>query len=627
MQKVFVVDTDSQFIELVQSLCPQGEAEVAVYSSSMEIFSLLAEEKPVLIFLSLEIDDLNEFVMHDLLKKTNVNLEIPLYVTYTDQSEESLKGYEKLKYRAEGYFKKPISQEQLQPLIQKHTSPEQTAEPETEPPANVEQEEFPVDDKIQEDSAFDLHTADEHIETIPGIDEVPVDDEFSDEQIEKLVRGGMIGDQNKDDKESTNPFGEGMADTKQNVKGSHASNLDVQEPDEDFGFEKQLEESFKNDSTIDSSDDLEEKDSTATRTVKELKNQLVALERQNEFLRTDNKELTDKVAQLENDIRNSQDEKENLLHQLQQIRESTGQVQGQLEGVNREMAANLELAIKEKEELATRLQEAVQSKDDLSTQLNELKQEKEDADTQRQQTQEKLETAEAEKSQIEALLDELKEQMNRLEEDKTSLRQQVEQLDQQLQTHQTEKEELSQQVQDLTNRLTDKEREVVALNHEFEKDLQVKSDELVQQTEQRLQIEFKNKEEHLLQQLTQIQETSSQTETQLKEQLETLTKTNTQLETEKEELTRREESLNRTVSTLAEEKVTLSEKVTALEEQLGTRNQEIEQKESVHREAVDQLANQLEESRQKAMGYKEKMQALSEMFQQAISLTQEDQQE
>ncbi len=108
MKKLFIVDTDTAFQNLVRSICPADRVELSCYSSSMEIFSLLSTEKPNLIFLDLEIEDLNDFVMHDLLKKTSITLKIPLVVTYSEISESALPQYEKLQYKADGYFKSAV---------------------------------------------------------------------------------------------------------------------------------------------------------------------------------------------------------------------------------------------------------------------------------------------------------------------------------------------------------------------------------------------------------------------------------------------------------------------------------------------------------------------------------------
>lgn len=73
MKKIFVFDTDNDFKTQVKSLCPLDKVEVRYFSSSMEIFSLISKEIPLLIFVDFDVPDVNEFVIYDLLKISDDN--------------------------------------------------------------------------------------------------------------------------------------------------------------------------------------------------------------------------------------------------------------------------------------------------------------------------------------------------------------------------------------------------------------------------------------------------------------------------------------------------------------------------------------------------------------------------
>jgi len=390
MKKLFVVDTDMDFQTQVKSQCPLDQVEVRLFSSGMEIFSLIGKEKPYLILVNLEVPDINDFVMYDLLKKT-VDNSIPVVVTYLNQSEKDLQQYKKMKFQPKEYFKKPISNDDINRLLQNH---------------------------------LELDEED--------------DDDFSDESIDRLVRGDYLKIDVKD-KDDTKEL---LGDTENDFAGEEAQSEES---------EVEIDEIPKTG------------EQKISRSDKELRNQVISLERQNEFLRSENKELSKAIEALKADM-----EKGNA-----KIRQNT----------------------------------------DLT---------------------EKLKTLEKEKVDIQI------------------------------------------RFKELTDRLTDKERELVARNHEFEKSLKNKSEELVQEAEERLKSEFRRKEEQLA------------------------------YETRK----------------LKEEKVSLSEKVMTLEENLTNQQQEMEEKENTHLSALENLNKELEKVLDRLHFYKNRVNELGGLLQQALALTQ-----
>ena len=446
---LFVVDTDKEFQTLINSICPADKVDVHFYSSAMEIFSLLRKEKPVVMFLCLDISDLNDFVMHDLLKKANVDYSVPVCISYSQQSEKDLKKYEKLKYKAEGYCKKPVSKDELERIIKKYL----------------------------EMSAKEMD--------VPGVNEGD-EDEFSDENIDRLVRGELVDVDAAADKkeystdEMRNSSASGiLAETEDELRVDDAGDLDIDIELEIDATMKEAEfpvdagvsepEKLKTKKKEDEQRELEKEPGVN----KNLKDQVISLQSQNEFLRTENKKLTDTLKRLEVDIEKKSEEYRQLKSELDQ----------------------------------------------------------------------KLEMMEALN----------KEKLN-LTQKTTEQRGQIQQLEE-------EKSTLQQQVNEIYNQLTDKERELAAKNQEFEVDLKKKVDEVLQETEDRMLSEAKQREEQLNDEVDQVKKEKDRIELSLRNEIEQLTDKTGQLESEKEELKRREDSLNRTISTLAEEKVTLSEKI------------------------------------------------------------------
>lgn len=117
MKKVFIADEDDKFQETLKSLCRKDKVELLFYTSSMEVLPLIEKEPPDLVFVSLELSDINDFVMYDLLKKADTKPPVPVLITYEEPSEKDLKKYKKLKFQPAGYHKKTLSDEDLQSLV------------------------------------------------------------------------------------------------------------------------------------------------------------------------------------------------------------------------------------------------------------------------------------------------------------------------------------------------------------------------------------------------------------------------------------------------------------------------------------------------------------------------------
>jgi len=117
MKKIFVVDEDKKFQTSIKSLCNEESVELHLYTSSMKVLPLIESEQPDLIFVNLELSDIDDFVMYDLMKKADMKPPVPVLITYTEQSEKDLERYKKVKFRPEGYHKKPLSDKDMKTLL------------------------------------------------------------------------------------------------------------------------------------------------------------------------------------------------------------------------------------------------------------------------------------------------------------------------------------------------------------------------------------------------------------------------------------------------------------------------------------------------------------------------------
>ena len=466
-KKLFVVDTDKDFQNQVKTLCPPDQVEIHFYSTSMEIFSLIGKEKPLLIFLNLDLPDLSDFVMFDLLKKTD-NIPIPVLVTYSNQTEKDLQQYKKLKFQAKGYYRKPLANDELYSLLENYL-------------------------ELEEDDD---------------------DDDFSDENIDRLVRGELADDDTEAEDQIIEKPGKSQDETKDNLDIKIAAEAEPDEIGADIFIEEPGEKKI---SPLHS----------------DLQDQEISLQRQNENLRSQNKTLSNAIESL----------KTNIEKRDQEIRQ-------------------------------------------LKSELNEKKADGESAAL-------KLE------NQNSDLIKKLK-------------------------TEEKEKSGLQLQINELTNQLTDKERELAARNHEFEKCLKNKADELVQAAEVRLLTEFREKERQFQHDLAQLKEEKEKIQDSLDHETERIGTMNHRLQDENNELKKREDSLNRTISTLAEEKVTLSERAVSLEEFISEQRKELVEKEREHEAVIERHNQEMTELRKNLDFHKNRLEELGEILQNALSLTRKE---
>ena len=306
MKKLFVVDTDKDFQTQVKSLCPVDQVEVRLFSSGMEIFPLIAKEKPRLILVSLDLPDVNDFVMYDLLKRT-VDNSIPIVVTYSNQSDTDLQQYKKMKFQPKDYCQKPLSDNDIHRLLQNH---------------------------------LELDEED--------------DGEFSDANIDRLVRGEYLEVDAKD-KDDTKEL---LGDTKNDFTGESGQ----AEEDE-----------------LEIADILETPEKKASSADTELRNQAISLERQIESLRSENKELSRaiktlkaemeegqaKIRQVKSELNESTADHDAKLVRLETIKDYSQKLEDQYAS----LTEKLKTSEKEKANLQTRFNELTDQLTDKESEL------------------------------------------------------------------------------------------------------------------------------------------------------------------------------------------------------------------------------------------------------------------
>jgi len=123
-RKILVVDIDKAFFKEIKAYCNPAKVIVEHHTKGEELLTLIGIEEPVLVFLCLDLPDVNDFIVFDILKRCSDPSSPSIYIVYSDGSENVLNSIRKLKFTAEGYLKKPVSKSDLTEIIKKNLDPD-----------------------------------------------------------------------------------------------------------------------------------------------------------------------------------------------------------------------------------------------------------------------------------------------------------------------------------------------------------------------------------------------------------------------------------------------------------------------------------------------------------------------
>lgn len=120
LKKIIIADINSTVTQTLKSFCNPSNVEINLYSGGEEILPILGLEDPVLIFLSLDLPDINDFVVFDILKRCSGTTSPAIFILYSEESEFKLNSIMKMKFKADGYLKKPVDKSDLSEIIKKN---------------------------------------------------------------------------------------------------------------------------------------------------------------------------------------------------------------------------------------------------------------------------------------------------------------------------------------------------------------------------------------------------------------------------------------------------------------------------------------------------------------------------
>ncbi|MBN1611714.1 MAG: response regulator, partial [Polyangiaceae bacterium] len=116
---VLIFESDPSFAQELESGLQRASCETTVADDANVGLQIAATRKPDLIVLTIELPRMNGFSVCNKLKR-DPNLQgVPLIILSSDSTEETFEQHRRLRTRAEEYLHKPVSVDQLLPLMRR----------------------------------------------------------------------------------------------------------------------------------------------------------------------------------------------------------------------------------------------------------------------------------------------------------------------------------------------------------------------------------------------------------------------------------------------------------------------------------------------------------------------------
>lgn len=189
-QKILVADIDTVFLKDLKAYCNPSRIVIDHYSKGEELLTLIGIEEPTIVFLSLDLPDINDFMIFDILKRCNDPSSTSIYILYSEKSENILATVRKLKFTAEGYLKKPVSKSDLTEIIKKNLDSDSYLIPSE----MITMKDILDDDDIidlsseagEDDGSIDILGEDIFVETVPS-DKKEASDAGTNTEIKQIL--------------------------------------------------------------------------------------------------------------------------------------------------------------------------------------------------------------------------------------------------------------------------------------------------------------------------------------------------------------------------------------------------------------------------------------------------------
>jgi len=383
MDEIVVISDREEIVDVVNSICKVEKKNI---SSSEEAVSYLGNNKPLLVIVDLETKDLNIFVAHELLKVCKSTNESKVIIVFSENTESEIESYNKLLHPPDEFIKDSEVIIKLEALLEKYVK---NATVKTENSSKADEPFIEVSD----DEAGD--ESEEEFEELDIFDNSSQENEDLNQGIFTVEDGG----------ESSGEFDISISpniDTKTNeiqikkaVKKASAEEL-ITDIEKEIKKQDVKFESNRADRGLSGKD---------KKKLAELNAEVISLQKQNEFMKNENKELIQDVEEFKGKYLSAEEELNGLNNELEATKDAT-----------KDLIENKE---KEIEELKNTLE--VQK----SALIAEIEQMKSDKKTLESSLMDEINLLKSDKSQLEKETEELKSEVVRLNEESEEFKNQL----------------------------------------------------------------------------------------------------------------------------------------------------------------------------------------------------------
>jgi len=279
MKTILIVDSDTEFRKQIKELVNPDQVKIMTTTNGSEVVRSAGDTQPDAIILNLELKDMNGFLVCSSLKKSPLTKEIPVLITSDTKGEEDFEQHRKLKFRADGYYRKPLSKEDLSAILLE-TLGASAVRSDLEHPLASEFTEENID-KLLDSTFLDAAEESETSGSLAEVDEeIPL--EIEDKEPEPEPKAPISDDLSlrvediSDDFEAEEPE---PAPAPEKAKPEPASKEDVHTVSDNANVLEPLKQELR--------------ETTA---------KIISLEKENEFLTSENRNLLMNITTLKADI-------------------------------------------------------------------------------------------------------------------------------------------------------------------------------------------------------------------------------------------------------------------------------------------------------------------------------------
>ncbi len=240
-QKILVADVDPGFVKELKVYCNPSKTTVNYYSKSEDVLTHIGIDEPTLVFLSLDLPDVNDFIVFDILKRCSGKMSSSIFLLYSDNSENILSSVRKLKFTAEGYLKKPVSSSDLKEILKNNLESDS---------CSIPSDPITMTDVLDDDDIIELETESDPNDEIDilgddifvessTLDSNEVSDPDTNTELKQMLleSDDSIPDIVETDIPDDSPFEIGFQDEKESI--SNDFKKEVKEKEAEFEKEKQ----------------------------------------------------------------------------------------------------------------------------------------------------------------------------------------------------------------------------------------------------------------------------------------------------------------------------------------------------------------------------------------------------